>query len=393
MKAALAARPAADTVAQLQLPSQWAAVQANQTGISPADAAQRLIYNGFMLDTRVTVVMYCFACVFIYFLARLRASHPKTVFAHLFGSIIIDIFLVYTPLLPSFDGSLPLPIVKPTLVGVGLSFVSSIIFFPRSISHIVLNSMRDMVRLVQDPLELTGSSLAKDTERLELTSLRQTRARVIALVRQVEPAIAFLPIDSSLGYCDPRDIETLINPVHRETRTEDLIQFQQQLMEKDDSEAEITTTPSELHHHVGHHQLVQLVKLLDGFPYPYPDGNPHDDVLAEKFYEASTNPINSCLQTQDLIAECIHKLSHVGWFSRISATERLELIQRTEASLDKLRASRVAFIDQTTELFLHEYQPLLERLCREAGSMLGGGRNLLLVYRYWCCDVHGEQRS
>jgi hypothetical protein len=72
MKAALVARPAGDTAARLQLLYQAAAAQANQTGISPADAAQRLIYNGFMLDTRVTVVMYSFACIFIYFLVSLR---------------------------------------------------------------------------------------------------------------------------------------------------------------------------------------------------------------------------------------------------------------------------------------------------------------------------------
>ncbi|KAL3444137.1 hypothetical protein BJX65DRAFT_297785 [Aspergillus insuetus] len=388
MKAALATRSAGDTAARLQLLYQAAAVQANQTGISPADAAQRLIYDGFMLDTRVTVVMYCFACIFIYFLARLRASNPKTVFAHLFGSIIIDIFLVYTPLLPSFDGSLPLPIVKPTLVGVGLSFVSSIIFFPRSTSHTVLDSMRDMARLVKGPLELTGSSLANDSERLGITSLRQTRTGIIALVRQVEPAIAFLPIDFSVGYCDPSDVKSLvvpmqklvastltllefhINRVHREARTDDLIQFQQELMEKDDPEPEKTIAPNDPHHYVGHHQLVQLVKLLDGFPYPYPEGNPHDGSLAEEFSKKSTAAVNSCVTTQELIAECIHKLNHGGWFSRISDMERQELIQRTEASLDKLRASQTAFIDQTTELFLQEYRPLLENHSAQGAQLL-----------------------
>ncbi|KAL2839889.1 hypothetical protein BJX68DRAFT_271938 [Aspergillus pseudodeflectus] len=378
MKAALAARPGAETAARLQLLQQTAVMQANQTGITPADAAQRLIYDGFMLDARVTVVMYCFACVFIYFLARLRASNPKTVFAHLFGSIIIDIFLVYTPLIPSFDGSLPLPIVKPTLVGVGLSLVSSIIFFPRSTSHTVLDSMRDMVRLVKVPLEVTEESLAKDKERVDRASLHQTRAGIIALVRQVEPAIGFLPIDFSLGYCDPRDVKSLvvpmqklvasaimlldfnINQVHRETRTEELIKFQQQLMEKDDSNLEMTETSNGPAHHVGHHQLVQLVKILDGFPHPNPDGYPDDQALAKEFSVSSTAAINSCLKTQDHIAECMHKLNHGGWLSRIPEPERQELIKRTEASLDTLRASRTVFIDQTTELLLREYQPVFE---------------------------------
>ncbi|KAJ0413216.1 hypothetical protein BJY00DRAFT_320006 [Aspergillus carlsbadensis] len=398
MKAALAARPAADTAARLQLLYQAAAVQANQTGRPPADAAQRLIYDGFMLDTRVTVIMYCFACVFIYFLARLRASNPKTVFAHLFGSIIIDIFLVYTPLLPAFDGSLPLPIVKPTLVGVGLSFVCSIIFFPRSTSHTVLDSMRDMVRLVKEPLEVTALalSLANGTGRLDLISLRQTRARIIALVRQVEPAIAFLPIDFSLGYCDPRDVKTLVGPMqdlvasaltllefqisraHREARTENLIQFQQHLVGKHDSEPKIDERLKGRPRpggNVGHHQLSQLVEILDGFPFPYPHhGHPSssqgNDLANNEFSATSTAALDSCLESQDLIAECIHRLNHGGWLSRISEPERQGLIQRTEASFDKLRAARTAFIDQTTELFLREYRPLLESHSAQGGAQL-----------------------
>ncbi|KAL2811472.1 hypothetical protein BJX63DRAFT_444061 [Aspergillus granulosus] len=379
MKAALVVRPEADTATRLQLLQQAAAAQANQTGISPADAAQRLIYDGFMLDTRATVVIYCFACVFIYFLlsARLRASNPKTVFAHLFGSIIIDIFLVYTPLIPSFDGSLPLPVVKPTLVGVGLSFVSSIIFFPRSTSHTVLDSMRDMVRLVKLPLELTILTFAKETKRLDINLLRQTRAGIIAGVRQVEPAIAFLPIDFSVGYYDPRDVESLVVPMqklvastltllefqinraHRDIRIEDILEFQQS-MGTDDSELDMARAAKEPPHHVGLHQLTKLVEILDGFPYPYPHGHPHGDDLAKEFSETSTAAINSCLESQDLIVEGIHKLNHGRWFSQVSETERQELGQRIQASLDRLRTSQTSFVNQTTELFLREYQPLLE---------------------------------
>jgi hypothetical protein len=249
--------------------------------------------------------------------------------------------------------------------------------------------MRDMVRLVKEPLQVTALSLANGTGQLDLISLRQTRARIIALVRQVEPAIAFLPIDFSLGYCDPRDVKTLVGPmqdlvasalallefqinrVHRETRTEDLIQFQQQLVEKHDSEPKIDQRSKERPGNVGHHQLSQLVEILDGFPFPYPHGHPSQgNEVANEFSGTSTAAIDSCLDSQDLIAECIHRLNHGGWFSRISEAERHELIQRTEASLDKLRAARTAFIDQTTELFLREYRPLLENHSAQGAQLL-----------------------
>jgi hypothetical protein len=307
----------------------------------------------------------------------------------LFGSIIIDIFLVYTPLLPSFDGSLPLAIVKPTLVGVGLSFVSSIIFFPRSTSHTVLDSMRNMVGLAKGPLDLTSVSLAHNTERLDITSLRQTRAGIIALVRQVEPAIAFLPIDFSVGYCDPHDVKSLvvpmqklvastltllefhINRVHRDTRTEELIKFQQQLMENEKLGPEIIHGSKEPGHHFGHHQLLQLVEILDGFPYPYPHSSiPHGDDLAKEFSETSAVAVKTCLKSQNLLAECIHKLNHGGWLSRISETEREQLVQRTKDASETLCASRNTFVGQTTELFLREYGPLLHSHSTQGSQLL-----------------------
>ncbi|KAL2838093.1 hypothetical protein BJY01DRAFT_237597 [Aspergillus pseudoustus] len=384
MKAALAARSTADTTARLQLLQQAAITQANQTGISPADAAQRLIYDGFMLDIRATVVVYCFACVFIYVLARLRASNPKMVFAHLFGSITIDLFLIYTPLIPSFEGSLPLPIVKLTLAGVGLSFVSSIIFFPRSTSHTVLDSMRDMVRLVKVPLELTGQFFLKDSDGLDINSLRQTRAEIIAVVRQVEPAIAFLPLDFSMGYLDPRDVESLVAPmqklvastltllefqinrVHREVRTADLMKFQQRI---EISEVDITQDTTQRSRHVGHHQLSQLMEILDAFSSPYSRGDPHKDNLLKEFSGISTMTITSCLESQDLIAECIHKLNHGHWPSRISATERQDLLDRIQPSLDSLQTARTSFVNQTTEFFLREYLPVLENYSVQSSQL------------------------
>lgn len=70
MKAAMAARPAAETQANLQSLGQAAYSQANSTGQAVAEVQKELIYNGWMLDARVTVVYYCLICLFIYLIVR-----------------------------------------------------------------------------------------------------------------------------------------------------------------------------------------------------------------------------------------------------------------------------------------------------------------------------------
>lgn len=67
-KAALAARPAEDTQAQLMALQQTAQQRANATGEPVASVAQMLVYDGHMLDARVTAVTYCMICTFIYFM-------------------------------------------------------------------------------------------------------------------------------------------------------------------------------------------------------------------------------------------------------------------------------------------------------------------------------------
>lgn len=68
MKAALAARPAAETNAQLQALGQAAYSQANATGQPLASVQQVLVYEGWMLDARVTAVYFALICFMIYLL-------------------------------------------------------------------------------------------------------------------------------------------------------------------------------------------------------------------------------------------------------------------------------------------------------------------------------------
>lgn len=89
MKAALAARPDADTNARL-----FELQQTVQNNTSPPDSSwgsttysQVLVLNGFMLDARVTTVYYVMICFFIYFLVRLPFSSPFSPTNHAFTSL------------------------------------------------------------------------------------------------------------------------------------------------------------------------------------------------------------------------------------------------------------------------------------------------------------------
>lgn len=68
MKAALAARPETETQARLQALQQTIGARVKATGESAAALQQVFIYDGFMLDARVSVVYFALICLFIYLL-------------------------------------------------------------------------------------------------------------------------------------------------------------------------------------------------------------------------------------------------------------------------------------------------------------------------------------
>ena len=83
MKAALAARPAAETQAKLQALAHQAASIANSTGQSVTVVEQELLYSGWMLDARVSAVYFCLICFLIYLFVslvlKIRYSDHRTV--------------------------------------------------------------------------------------------------------------------------------------------------------------------------------------------------------------------------------------------------------------------------------------------------------------------------
>lgn len=65
-KAALAARPVADTTRIVEALGRQAAAVSQETNVDSSITYQDLIYSGFVLDGRVTAVYFVLILVFIY---------------------------------------------------------------------------------------------------------------------------------------------------------------------------------------------------------------------------------------------------------------------------------------------------------------------------------------
>ncbi|KAL4953546.1 hypothetical protein BDW69DRAFT_200094 [Aspergillus filifer] len=368
MKAALAARSGAETQARLASLQQTAAAQAQNDGTSVAGIAQRMIYDGWMLDARITAVIYCMTCVFIYLMARLRAANPKTALTSIFGIIIADLFLVYGPLLPSFNGTLPLALVKPAGAGVGLGFACSVLFFPRSTTGIILEGTDDLLVLLKSSLQLSLSALSKTSDAVDPTDLYKQRNKIIEEYRKLEPSFAFLPLDFSVGSWGAEAVGAFKEPLrhlvaailaladfHKGT-IENRMQFeklQQSSIDKTDGEI-----PEKQQRTVGAHHLSQLAELVKGLQYT--ENHAIDKNIANDLNTISVGAMSVCLEGLDVMGECIHFVHRQHWYHKSSKTAHEELHQRVNSTLEKLRTTRPAFLHNMTEALVSGYASLLE---------------------------------
>ncbi|KAH8433160.1 aromatic acid exporter family protein [Aspergillus melleus] len=379
-KAALAARPAEATQAQLMALQQTAQQRANATGEPVASVAQVLIYDGHMLDARVTAVTYCMICTFIYLMARLRASNPKATFTAIFAIIISDLFLLFTPLLPSFSGTLPLTLAKPAAVGIGLGFACSVLFFPQSTSRVVLDSMGDIIELLTHPLAFTMATLGQRDPDLNVGQLRKTQAGIIGQYRKMEPALAFLPLDFSVGCWGAQNVGRFKEPLRqtvaatlsllelhinrlsgRERAKDVLLKYADQI----DSEKGETKEARV----VGRHQLSQTARLLDGLRASESEPIPAETLQA--LTNTASKAIEACVVALTAAKDCIRMANSQTWYWRPSSDKRAQLSQQAQRALEDLRAMRITFIENTTKTLVDEFGPSLD----SASDSDGGYRN------------------
>ncbi|KAL2844804.1 hypothetical protein BJY01DRAFT_214668 [Aspergillus pseudoustus] len=384
MKAALAVRSAADTQARLASLQQAAGAEAQSTGESASVIAQRMIYDGWMLDTRVTVIIFCMLCVFIYFISRLRAANPKATLTAVFGIIITDIFLCYGPVLPSFNGTLPLSFVKPAGAGVGIGFACAILFFPRSTSDLILEGIEDVVELLKAPLQFSFTSSSKGLGKEDADYLEKCQAKVIGEYQKLEPSFAFLPLDFSIGCWGADAVKSFQAPVRQLVvsilslsdfqRTSILgdirvNQMRDRLMASSEGDSG-EKNPKE----VGGHQLAQfaeMVKMLHEEHFVIPEE------VATQLRGTGLTAIEGCLEGLTTIKETIQFVGRQHWYRKSSPEEYERTFQRVRTVLENLQQVRTAFVRDMTEGLAGAYGPRLDEFA--ANSHQPGNLSGLIV--------------
>ncbi|KGO77978.1 Brefeldin A sensitivity protein-related, domain of unknown function DUF2421 [Penicillium italicum] len=372
MRAAMAARPAAETQAKLQALGQAAYSQANSTGQPVAAVQQELVYSGWMLDARVTAVHYCLICLFIYLLSRLRAKNPKFILMQIFGIIIVDVSLTIGPLLPSFSGTIPKVLIEPAAIGIGLGLVSHFIFFPRSTSHVVLDGMEGLVRLLKGSLDATENSLIKG-EVLAMADLQNTKMMIISAFKDLKPAMGFLPLDFSVGWWGAEDIKSMKKPI-RQALTSSLSLLEVHItrtgghakLEKlhqltadrgSDSDSQASRNVKKRPREVGMRQLIESVNLVKALRSPE-HGSMRSET-AEVLRESSKDILPACQEAVEIIAESINTVNK-RWFDRPSKERISQLHERSQAALQKIQALRSSFATETTERLIETHAEIFD---------------------------------
>lgn len=343
MKAALAARPAHDTRAKLAALQQAALQKAHESGGSPQDAAEVLIFDGFMLDARVTTVYYVMIVVFIYALARLRLTNPRFSFMQIFGTIAVDVFLLNGPSLPSFNGSIGGILVKPGAIGIGLGAVSCLLFFPQSASFTIMDKMQGLLRSCAASISATEKRLRQQP--LELAGLNGQRVRMIGAWKALQPLMPLLPLDVS-RCCWSADDLIRLHELFRDTlrKSVALIDFhiaslsarENEQMLKSWGEAEAGTMA-----HLagpGHHHLQELAGMMNALHSVEHGELP--DRTTDILRDATSELLDECSASFDLAARCLSEVNSCRWIKRLSpetANSLCSELQERSAALRRLR--------------------------------------------------------
>ncbi|KAL6893256.1 hypothetical protein GGI43DRAFT_174792 [Trichoderma evansii] len=367
MKAAQAARPASDTQAQLQALQQAAVAQAKSTGGNATVIGQELVYQGAMLDARVTVVYYVMILTFIYFLARLKAGNIKLTFLHLFGTIVADVFLLIGPLLPSFTPLLGQTLVKPGAIGVGIGAVCCLIFFPQSTSYTVLRKMEQLIRMLETPLDLTQRRFVGES--LDLDQLKATKNGIVALYKSMAPEIAFLPLDVSRGRWNADDVKGLEECIRQAMISGvSLLDFHiatitgLQKVDKAglqyDKHSSDGAAAEKGGHEIGQRHVLQYAELMNALRTP--EQSELRIRMTEAMNETTAQVRLACSESIALVGECIHTVNTRRWIRQPSQQEFDGLIGRLETTLAALQSARDSCTTNTTEAILECHSDLFD---------------------------------
>lgn len=307
----------------------------------------------------------------------MRANNPKTTLLQIIATIIADLFLTIGPSLPSFSGTLPVTLVKPGAIGVGLGFVANILFFPQSTSHTVLAAMERLLELANHPLEFTAQSLEADDgdRQLDLRELQGLKAKTIATYEGMETATRFLPLDFSIGRWNADDIESLKEPVRRTiisslsllevhiarlARQKRLEEFPLASNDESVSDRDAKKKPTGGASHQQFMQNAYLVRVLQHLE----NEALHRDCQAA-LRRSTAEILPACLESVTIVEDCIHASNSSKWNIFQPSKEKFtELLRRSKSALETLKLARDDFPVKTTEHLSDAYADFLDDIAK-----------------------------
>lgn len=286
-----------------------------------------------------------------------------------YATIISDLFLTLGPSQPSFNGTLPISLIKPAAIGVGLGCAASILLFPQSTSHTFFTAFEGLLELATQPLKFTISSLGKDSSELDLQVLHKLKAKIVAEYRAIELAIAFLPLDCSTGRWNAGDIKSLRDPIRQsmisslsflEYHTAQLCRRKglQGLPVTSNAEGTLDYAPKQRLGEIGRFQLLQSAQLVQIMQSPEHEALRSE--VVEVICRSTTDILQACLDAITAVLECINTQSSGSWFARPSNDRYDRDLDRCRTSLKALKSTRSAFMAETTEQLLQTYAGLFD---------------------------------
>lgn len=292
MKAALSTRPAAD------LQRQYAALEEAHTrnttnalqASGQATYQQVGIFEGYLLDTRVTTTYFCMLGLFIYLIARLRVAAPKLTLVSIFGIIVADIHLTIAPLIPTFTGTLARTFVIPAAIAVGVSLVCNLLFSPRSTSSLVMEDMEKLLRPMDGFLHALFLHLEDPARKMDLDRLQLTKSTTISKFQALQGNLVFLAMDMSVCRWSAGDVKSLHEPLRNVMVSFlSLIQIQISRLEfqlKDEKLLESAESIVKKHDNTGYHQFFRAFDLRQ--QYRDNEGDQHRERGLKAFAKTSS---------------------------------------------------------------------------------------------------------
>lgn len=369
MKAALSTRSTAETNARLaQLAAESSRQQTNtEQATGQSTYTQVLIFEGFMLDTRVSITYFCMIGLFVYLVARLRVAAPKLALLQMFAIIVSDIFLTIGPLLPSFQGTIPSVLIKPAAAAIAIGIACNICFFPQSTSHLVLETMEGVVAPMKGFLHACKLSFSEPQAHFDRAQLQKTKAGIIGAFNGVEASMGFLALDLSTGRWNAEDVQSLHEPLrHLLIMFMGLLQLQITQVDTRAKRDKLKELDQFMHGgktdtdmpEVGHNHLVQVMSLRDRY------GHPETEDLMDKSMRAmfiSSEPLlDTCGDAVEAVMEALQDVNSRRWFKRPSTEQCNTLRQQHENVLQRLREEEGRFRAEASQYLLDPHNHLFD---------------------------------